>query len=106
MDGRAARVREDLLAFAPGDSVRLTVTTSRTDDVVLAYWHDHRERFHNNGDGTYSFTLHIGGSDGGPRFFGVNAFSHGTLFDDVAAYDSMAWIFHCFVGTRPSGDLY
>ena len=83
--------------FAPGDSIQLTATTPRTDDVVLAYWHDHREHFLNNGDGTYSFTLHP--SDlSGYRYFGVNALSHGTLFDDAMPYDSMAWILHCFIG--------
>lgn len=84
--------------FAPGDSIMLTATTPRTDDVLLAYWHDHRERFRNNGDGTYSFTLHPADVSGF-RYFGVNALSHGTLFDDAIAYDSMAWILHCFIGT-------
>lgn len=70
------------LRIAPGDSLVLTATTSRTDDVVLAYWHDRRERFRNNGDGTYSFTLHPADASG-YRFFGVNALSHGTLFDDA-----------------------
>jgi len=88
------------LQFAPGDSMLLTVTTPRTDDVVLAYWHDHRERFRNNGDGTYSFVLHPGDLSGF-RYFGVNALSHGTLFDDALPYDSMAWILHCFIGSPP-----
>ena len=86
--------------FAPGDSVMLTATTPRTDDVVLAYWTDHRERFHNNGDGTYSFTLHPSPVTG-YHYFGINALSHGTLFDDALPYDSMGWILHCFVGAPP-----
>ncbi|HTO90825.1 MAG TPA: hypothetical protein VMJ70_06795 [Candidatus Sulfotelmatobacter sp.] len=86
--------------FAPGDSIVLTATTPRTDDVVLAYWTDHRERFRSNGDGTYSFTIHLNAVLG-YRYFAINALSHGTLFDDALPYDSMAWILHCFVGAPP-----
>lgn len=93
------------LHFAAGDSIQLTVTTSRTDDIVLAYWHDTRARFTNNGDGTYSFTLHVGDADGFYHF-GVNALSNGTLMDDTLPYDSMAWIIHCFVGPPPSLGYY
>jgi hypothetical protein len=93
------------LRLAPGDSLVLTATTSRTDDVVLAYWHDHRERFRNNGDGTYSFTLHPADASG-YRFFGVNALSRGTLFDDALPYDSNAWIIHCLIGPPPTVQYY
>ena len=30
--------------------------------------------------------------EGGVHHFGVNALSHGTLFDDQAPYDSQSWI--------------
>ena len=93
-------------AFAAGDSITLTVTTNHTDDVVVGYWHDSRERFRNNGDGTYTRVLHIHDGDSGYRWCGVNALSHGTLFDDVLPYDSNAWIMHCFIGQRPSGDHF
>lgn len=93
-----------LCHVAPGDSLMLTATTSHTDDIVLAYWHDRRERFHANGDGTYSFKLRLGDSElNGPRFFAVNALSHDTLYDDTLPYDSAAWIFYCVVGSAATG---
>jgi len=51
-----------------------------------------RSRFTNNADGTFTFTFTTGRGLGLHRF-GVDALSHGTLFDDVAPYDSNAWIF-------------
>jgi hypothetical protein len=96
--GRCVRV-------AQGDSIMLTATTTRTDDVVLAYWHDHRAPFHNNGDGTYSFTIRQSDAPG-YRFFGVNALSNGTLFDDTLPYDSNAWIVHCLIGPASDAPYY
>jgi len=93
-------------AFSPGDIVTVTATTGRADDVVLGYWHDRRAPFQNNGDGTYTFDLHIGDTDGGWRWFAVNAVSNGTLHDDTLPYDSKAWVFGCFVGPRPDRDWY
>ncbi len=93
------------LHFAAGDSVQLTATTTRMNDIVLAYWHDTRARFTNNGDGTYSFTLHVGETTGFFHF-GVNALSNGTLYDDSLPYDSMAWILHCYVGSPPTLAYY
>lgn len=90
---------------AAGDSVTLTVTTSRTDDVVLAFYRDLRLRFHANGDGTYVIKLPVGNLLG-MRFFGVNALSHGTLYDDALPYDSQAWLFHAWVGPPPSTEYY
>jgi len=97
-----------LFHIAPGDSLSLTATTSHTDDVVLCYWHDRRERFHANGDGTYSFKLRLPPTEyGRTRFIGVNALSHGTLYDDTLPYDSAAWVFYCVVGRGAlSGDHY
>lgn len=84
------RLRQ-VLRFAGGASVNLTVTTLRNDDVVLLHMLDRRARFHNNGDNTYSATFVAGGL-GEVRHFGIDALSHGTLFDDAAPYDSQAWI--------------
>ena len=82
------------------DSVTVTVTTDAIDDVVLLYWHDHRERMHANGDGT--FTIKVGvGSGLGLRGVGVNALSHGTLYDDAAPYNSLGWIVPVWVGDAP-----
>lgn len=80
-----------VLRFATRDSVRLTMTTGRNDDVALLYLRDMRFRLKNNGDDTYSGTFRTGWL-AGVRHFGVNALSHGTLFDDTAPYDSQAWI--------------
>jgi hypothetical protein len=71
--------------------VTLTATTGSASDVVLFYGHDVRRRFTNNGDGTFTFTF-TAGRFIGLRNFGVDALSHGTLFDDTAPYDSNAWI--------------
>ena len=85
------RIRRVL--FVPeGSQVTLTVTTANSSDVVLFYGHDQRRRFTNNGDGTFTFTF-TAGRFIGLRNFGVDALSHGTLFDDAAAYDSNAWVF-------------
>ena len=77
---------------AEGSEVTLTAYTERATDVVLFYGHDQRRRFTNNNNGTYTFTF-TPGRFIGLRNFGVDALSHGTLFDDSAAYDSNAWIF-------------
>jgi hypothetical protein len=87
----------------PGDTpVRLTVTTNHTDDVVLLYRWMNRRRFTNNGDGTYSAQF-MTGDFPGLRHVGVNALTHGTLFDDTAPYDSQAWILPFVV--RGDGDI-
>ncbi len=80
-----------VMSFDPDGSVTLTVTTTRSDDVVVLLLHDRRFRFHSNGDNTYTgvfpmpMTMGLG-------HVGVNALSHGTLFDDQAPYDSQAWL--------------
>jgi hypothetical protein len=88
-----------ILRFDPGVAVTLTATTLRNDDVVVLQLRDHRLRFHNNGDNTYTGTWTVG-LLAGPRHVGVNALSNGTLFDDTAAYDSQAWLVPFLV--RPS----
>jgi len=72
----------------------LTVTTQHNDDVVVLLLRHHRVQFTNNGDNTYSWTLDLPSEEDMPtlRHIGVNAFSHGTLFDDQLPYDSQAWI--------------
>jgi hypothetical protein len=92
-----------ILKLEPGTPVTLTVTTLKNDDVVVMCRVGHRFRFHNNGDNTYTGVwqvpdLRVGpGPRPGPGrppifHFGVNALSHGTLFDDQAPYDSQAWL--------------
>jgi hypothetical protein len=81
-----------LPAFQPGEDVTLTVRTLRNDDVVVLVRGGDRRRFHNNGDNTYTLFWHTSAEDG-VHHVGVNALSHGTLFDDAAPYDSQAWLF-------------
>jgi hypothetical protein len=83
-----------VLRFEPGTALTLTVTTLRSDDLVVLLLHGHRVRFTNNGDGTYTGSLQLPSEEDVDdlRHIGVNAFSHGTLFDDQLPYDSQAWI--------------
>ena len=83
-----------VLRFDSGASLTLTVTTLRNDDVVVLLLHGHRMPFTNNGDGTYTGSLLLPAEEDVDelRHIGVNALSHGTLFDDQLPYDSQAWI--------------
>jgi hypothetical protein len=92
-----------ILKLEPGTPVTLTVTTLRNDDIVVMCRFGHRFRFQNNGDNTYTGVWRVpdlrqgNGPQPGPGrppifHFGVNALSHGTLFDDLAPYDSQAWL--------------
>jgi hypothetical protein len=76
----------------PGTQVTLTATTGNAGDVVLFYGDDMRRRFVSGGDGTFTFQFETGRLPG-LRYFGVDALSNGTLFDDQAPYDSNAWVF-------------
>jgi len=80
-----------IIKLDPLAEVTLTATTLRADDIVLLYLRDHRMRFHNNGDGTFTATFQVPDRTG-LHHVGVNALSNGTLFDDQAPYDSQAWI--------------
>ena len=80
-----------ILKLDPGADVTLTATTLRNDDVVLLYLRHRRDRFHNNGDNTYTAVFQAPDL-AGLHHVGVNALSHGTLFDDAAPYDSQSWI--------------
>ena len=80
-----------MLKLDPQAEVTLTARTLQSNDVVLLYLRDRRARFENHGDGTYSITFRVP-DRAGLHHVGVNALSHGTLFDDQAPYDSQAWI--------------
>jgi hypothetical protein len=80
-----------MIQLDPQADVTLTATTLRNDDVTLLYLADRRVPFHNNGDNTYSITFRVPDREG-LHHAGVNALSNGTLFDDVAPYDSQSWI--------------
>lgn len=78
--------------FQAGENVTLTATTLRNDDVVVLIRAGDRRRFHNNGDNTYTIFWRAS-PEIGAHHVGVNALSHGTLFDDAAPYDSQSWLF-------------
>jgi hypothetical protein len=81
-----------ILQFVPDDSVTLTATTLRNDDVVVLEHRSRHLRLHNNGDNTYTGVFRSGFL-AGVNHAGVNALSHGTLYDDQAPYDSQSWLF-------------
>lgn len=81
-----------MLKLDPGAEVAVTVTTGRADDIVLFVRQDRRVRLEPNGDNTYSGRFTVP-DERGVRHFGVNALARGTLWDDAAPYNSIAWIF-------------
>ena len=81
-----------MLKLDTSAEVAVTVTTERPDDIVLLTRTGHRARLAPNGDNTYSGRFMVP-DERGVRHFGVNALAHGTLFDDVAPYNSHGWIF-------------
>lgn len=89
-----------ILRFDEAADVKLTVTTTRSDDVVLLYRSGHREKMASHGDNTYTATFPAGDLEGW-RHFGVNALSHGTLYDDELPYDSIAWILPYVIASTP-----
>lgn len=108
-------LREDIKKFAPQDTITITVTTNDTDDVVLLHYpawaSGHQQRHHrrvelvNNGDGTHTGTWvtrgmvwRHGQMRNPPRYITVDVLSHGTIYDDTLAYDSIAWGFVYRVG--------
>jgi len=95
-----------VLHFGPSDSVTVTVTTSRTNDVVYIHRWDWRHRLRNNGNGTYTISW-VTTAWGGWRHFGIQAMSHGSLFDDTLPFDSQAWHLPFRVtGGQPSVTYY
>jgi len=80
-----------ILKFDAGTEITLTVATLKNDDIVVLHHRDHRFRFHNNGDNTYTGVWPVG-AIAGLQHVGVNALAHGTLYDDAAPYDSKSWI--------------
>ena len=94
----------NLLQLQPGTDVTLTVTTQKSDDVVVLMHRDRRFRFHNNGDDTYTGVWRVGLFADGLHHFGVNALSNGTLFDDQAPYDSQEWILPYMIAPAEMAD--
>ena len=95
-----------IVKFAVNDSVTLTVTTNHTNDAVFIHRWDWHHRMRNNFDGTYTFSW-VTSSWGGWRHFGVQAMTHGSLYDDAAPFDSQAWhLPFRVVGGQPDVDYY
>ncbi len=91
--------RRELLRLPPATPVHVTITTGDPTDVVVLYARWGRMRLHRMDDGTFQGRFRTP-EDGGLRHLAVNALSHGTLFDDVAPYDSKAWALP-YVVARP-----
>jgi hypothetical protein len=95
-----------VLEFTTNDTVTVVVTTTRTNDPVFIHRWDWRHRLRNNLDGTYSFTW-VTTAWGGWRWFGIQAMSHGSLYDDTLPFDMEAWHFPFrVVGGQPDVDYY
>jgi hypothetical protein len=82
--------RNALLRLPAATPVHVTVTTGDPTDVVVLYARWGRMRLVKMDDGTFQGRFRTPDASG-LRHLAVNALSHGTLFDDVAPYDSKAW---------------
>ena len=83
----------DLPAFHRGEDVTVTVATGDAADQVFLHSKGHRLQFESNGDGTFTGTWHVPRGQGDPiRSVKIDVLSHDTLLDDVAPYDSRAWV--------------
>lgn len=82
--------RRELLRVPASTPVHVTVTTGDPTDVVVLYARWGRARLRRMDDGTFQGRF-LSPAAGGLRHVAVNALSRGTLFDDVAPYDSKAW---------------
>jgi len=95
-----------VLTFAPNDTVTVTATTSHTNDPVFIHRWDWRHRLRNNLDGTYTFSW-VTSAWGGWRWFGIQAMSHGSIYDDTLPFDMEAWHFPFrVVGGQPPVDYF
>ena len=82
----------DVLSIPPGAEVLVTVDTGdASDQVYLHLRHRHaRMALASNGDGTFSGRF-VAGEIAGPRHLVVDVLSEGTILDDTAPYDNVAW---------------
>jgi len=95
----------NVIHFAASDSVHLTVTTARTDDPVFIHLNGiYRWRLRNNLDGTYSTAWRTSAWPGW-RHMGIQAMTHGSIYDDTSPFDTQAWHFP-FRVTQANVDYY
>jgi hypothetical protein len=97
---------QNVLALPPGVEAKITVDTGDASDQVYLHARYRRARvqLESNGDGTFSRAFFTG-EEPGPRHIVVDVLSEGTLLDDDAPYDNVAWGIPLRVGrtdgTRP-----
>jgi hypothetical protein len=82
----------DLLTLPPNSEVTLTVETGDATDAVFFHLKRNEVRMElaSVGDGTFTGTF-VTTKRNGPHHVVVDVLSHGSLFDDTAAYDNVAW---------------
>ena len=95
------RVRSELIHIAPGAPVHVTAQTADATDVLVLYtrWGRQRMRPAEGGGFEGRFPAPL---EPGLRHLAVNAIAHGTIYDDVAPYDSKAWGIPFVVGPPPA----
>lgn len=89
----------NILALPPETRARITVDTGDSSDQVFLHLRRDRMRLklESNGDGTFSREFFTG-AELGPRHLVVDVLAEGTLLDDEAPYDNVAWGIPCRVG--------
>lgn len=92
------RRRRELLRLPAATPVHVTVATGDPTDLVVLYARWGRMRLRKMDDGTFQGRFRTP-EGGGLRHVAVNALSRGTVFDDVAPYDSKAWALPYVVAT-------
>jgi hypothetical protein len=95
-----------VVAVAPGDSLRITVMPTSPDAIVTRYRPEGRERFQNMGNGTFTLVIPVGAAEAGARVVAIESFAPGTLYDDAAPCDGATWVLGYHAGARPAGDHY
>jgi hypothetical protein len=97
--------REDVLRLPGGSEVTITVDTGDETDQVYLHLRHFRRRLalQSNGDGTFTGT-YLTTERGGPRHFVVDVLSEGTLYDDEAPYDNLAWGYPYVIERDVDGD--
>jgi hypothetical protein len=83
---------QDILTLPAGAEVAITVDTGDASDQVYLHLRHRRARMplSSNGDGTFSGRF-LANQIVGPRHLVVDVLSEGTLYDDRAPYDNVAW---------------
>lgn len=97
---------QDVLTLPGGEEVLVTVDTGDASDQVYLHLRHRRARMAlaSNGDGTFSGRF-VSSDVGGPRHLVVDVLSEGTIYDDVAPYDNVAWgIPWRIEGDRPAAE--